>query len=366
MGLVASTASNCCINLQVALDNLVPNNVNPGRIMKEKGFLGSLLSERNTRGFDQEIVSSAFRGKGRPTAGQAPKVEVKYLKPRCNTSATTVGGLCTVGAATPDPYGYLQPEVTLVRSQSGSFSKADFERICETPQERLAIDLQLAAEDLNNDMNSALIALAAGQLGNYSNGTDSSTTPYTINILNPAGYANAAAFSSVSSEFRKMHTREKPIMVGGDILSQYLEVRASGGLGANAIGAVEGAGTSGYDIYADFEVDVQMQTLLADTDSHMIAYLPGSMQLLQWYRNVGEFEELGKEDYAETTLEINGITYDYTLNYDKCTKTWNWELFKHFDLWCIPDAAYAPCYDFNGKLGFKLGCGNFDCTQYMP
>lgn len=364
MGLVNSTATNCCINLQIALESLTPNNLTPSEIRKSKGFLGALLSTRNRSGFQQATVTSNFPGKGIPTAGLLPKVEVRYKKPNCSTTSTTVNGLCAVGAATPDPYGYLEPEVTKVRSVSGSLTKEQFNRICETPDERLATDLAHAAEAIENAMNQDLILMQAAQLGKYSSGVDSSTTPSTVNILNGAGYANPAALAVVSSEFRKMHTSERPILIGGDLLSTYQEVRQTGGLGANAIGANPNAG--GYDIFTDFEVDVQMQALLGDTDSHMMALLPGASQLLEWYKYVGVHEELGKDDYVQTTIDINGVTYDYTLNFEKCDGgVWNWELSKRFDLWCIPDAAYAPCYDFNGKLGFKLGCGDFSCASYM-
>ena len=109
----------------------------------------------------------------------------------------------------------------------------------------------------------------------------------------------------------------------------------------------------------------EIGTLEGDTDSHSLSWIPGAFQMLEWYKYVGYNEELGKEDYTETTMTIDGITYDWSLYYDKCDHVWKYELSKNYDLWAIPDAAYEPCWDFNMRLHFVLACGDWTCNQYF-
>jgi hypothetical protein len=208
-------------------------------------------------------------------------------------------------------------------------------------------------------------------MGNYVDGTDSGAalSQKSIPLINAAGHVNPAAMAAVKSQFRRMHTSTPPIVVGGDILGIWFDTRMMGGLGANAIAADQSPATvvGGADIYMDYQLDPVIQTLEADALSRVLAWTPGVVQMLEWYEYVGYKQEVGKEDYIETTIEIDGYTFDWSLYYDKCTHQWSYELSKVYDLFYVPDVAFdggTTVYDWNRRLAFKAECGDFACANY--
>ena len=345
----------------------------PDAIQESFGFLNALISPQNTKGFEQIPVNN-FPGKGALETGvgaaSRPRLEVRYIKPERQVVASARLGLCGVQAQRPDPYGYMDVTVEEDRALGGLFSKADFDELCETPSERLAISVRHTALDIMRAMNDELIAQAYALVGNYADATSSAgLTAKEIPLINGAGHVNPAAMAAVKSQFRRQHTETLPIAVGGDILGIWFDTRQMGGLGANAIGASASptAITGGVTSFVDFQVDSVIQGIETDTDSHLLAWIPGGYQLLEWFEYVGYKEELGKADYTETTITIDGITFDFSLKYDECAHAWTYELAKQFDLFAIPDAAYtqgAAVWDFNRRLHWKLTCGDFACADY--
>lgn len=364
MAVTLSNTDYCCLQIQRSLDAIAGDKA-PDRIVEKMGFTEALISPTNTNGFEAVPVDS-FAGKARPAAGLKPKVEVVYEKPSCEPANSTLIGLCGDRNVDPDTLGYLEVTVDEFAGLGGQFSKEDFEMICEQPNERLAKQIRKKARDVVRSMNRTLIAKAYSVMGIYSDGDPSiGATAKTVNILNADGFINPAAMSAIKSQYRKMHSDDLPIVVGGDILATWEETRIMGGLGANAIGANVGTQSGGVDMFEDYHLDGVIQGIESDTVSHSLTWLPGAMQLLQWYKYQGAWEELGKPDYTETTIVVDGITFDWSLYYDKCTHEWKYEISKNFDLWWVPDEVYEPCWDFNHKLHFILACGDWSCAAYF-
>lgn len=373
MAVAASSPEKCCLHLQQSLDTIAGEN-DPGSIRESFGFIEALKSARNTRGFTA-VEANAFPGKAKPQAGggaaNRPRLEIEYLKPVARTAATSKLGLCGDQAASTDPYGYLDVTVDNTAALGGDFSKNDFDELCHGPSERLAIDVRNTAHDILRAINIQMITEAYAVVGNYVDGDDSGAalTQKAIPLINGAGHVNPAAMAAVKSQFRRMHTQTPPIVVGGDILGIWTDTRVMGGLGANAIAASEDprAIVAGADVYLDYDVDPTIQALESDSVSRMIAWTPGVWQMLEWYDYVGYKAEIGKEDYIETTIEIDGYTFDWSLNYDKCTHQWSYELSKSYDLFYIPDVAFAgdsTVWDWNRRLVFQVSCGDFACANY--
>lgn len=345
---------------------MIARDLAPDNITEQMGMTGALISPQNTTGFEA-IEVNMFPGKGRPQANSKPKIEIEYESPACDEANTTMSGLCDDQPVDGDTLGYLEVTVDEVSSLGGQFDKEAFERICEQPDERLAKQIRKKARDVVRKMNKTLIAKAYSVMGLYPSDGASSVggTAKSINILNADGFINPAGMAVVKSQFRRMHTDRLPIVVGGDILATWEDTRVMGGLGANAVGAQTGVQQGGVSLFLDYHLDPVIQGLETDTDSHLLSWVPGTLRLLEWAKYKGPWEELGKEDYTETTLNIDGIAFDYSLYYDNCDHVWKYVVSKTYDLFWIPDAVYQPCWTFNHKLHFKAACGTWDCNAYQ-
>lgn len=372
---VITATDQCCLNLQVALDGISGENT-PDAIRESFGMIDALRSGTNTAGFEAVPTATAFPGKRPPQtgggAGNRPTVEIKYIKPTRRTVATARTGLCATQTDLGDPYEYLTVPVTNDRALGGQFTKQDFDELCETPSERLAISVRQTALDLMRSINSQLITQAYALVGDYADGTSSSgATSKGVVLLNPDGHVNPAAMAAVKSQYRRQHTETNPIMVGGDMLGIWRDTRVMAGMGSNAIGAASNplGVTGGVETYVDFQVDPIVQGINTDTLNHAISWIPGAFQMLEWYEFVGYKEEIGKQDYTQTTITIDGMTFDWALRYDECNSRWNFELAKQFDLFAIPDASYtqggANVWPFNRRLAFNLEIAAFTADDYL-
>lgn len=367
MALQNTTPTYCCLVLQQQLENIMGSKA-PGNIVQETGFLNALISPQNTTGFES-VESNAFPGKGMPASGQArPQLEVRYLKPMCETTTNTVLGLCGTQANSTDPYGYKRVEFRSDPIVAGvRVTQADFDRICEGRDERITEVIRRKALGIRYEAERQLITRFYAQAGNYPGGANSATSPITLPIMGVTDggqpYANAASLMAIKSAYRRMHTQDAPIVVGDDALARHFDLRSMAGLGSNALFANPldyGGITPVISLFLDDAVNTA-----GGTGNHALSFLPGSVQLLTWNAYTGDREILGKEDYTKTTINIDGITYDYTINYDKCDDVWDIELSLNWELLNLTDET-SPCYDFNYLLHWDLNCGPTDCDFLLP
>lgn len=343
----------CCLNMVKVLSP----ELNPGNIVRQNnGMLTALKSPTNTRNFEQELF---FDSKGRPGANPLPVTEIKVRKPDCGSTDTTVPGLCDDGNDMPDLDLYLKPTITKARSRKGRLSKDQFDQLCYAPNDRLALDLQDAAIAILRDMNIDMIQAAYPLQGLYADGTSSTVAPKTINIINPLGHVNMAAFAVLRGEYRRQFFNGDPIVVSGEAGGYFQDIQQLGGTG-QSLGAYNGTFPNWF---YDNSMDATVQPLAGDTFSHTLTWAPGALQLLEWFQYKGYKAEEGKEDYVQTTLNLLGYEFDYTLRYDECNSRWDWTLSKQFDIFHIPDSAY-DCINANNKLHFIMGCGDLACAQW--
>lgn len=364
MAVQLSATDRCCLQIQLSLDNLM-RDLAPNAITERMGFLAALVSEENTSGFDA-IGVDMFPGKRRPLPGELPKIEVEYDLPQCNdANQGDYPGLCDDQDVDAEKKGWLEVTVEECSSLGGQFDKAAFEQICESPNERLAKEIRSKARDVIRKMDKVLIEKAYSIMGLYADATSSiGATAKSVPILAADGFINPGGMAVVKSEFRNMHTDRLPLLVGGDILATWEDTRRMSGLGANAIGAEPNTQSAGIDMWLDYHLDPVIRGLESDTASHALSWVPGSIRLVEWYKYTGAWEELGKEDYTETTIVIDGMTFDYHLFYDKCDHVWKYVIGKCYDLFYVPDQAFQPCWDFNHRLHWEFGCGAWDCNAY--
>jgi len=357
---ILASSALCCLNTQIALDNLAAT---PAGRFEQSGVIQALKSPQNTRGYEQ-ITNAVTNSRRLPTTGTTPPtVEIKVRKPSCETPLTSAADLCDSGTATVDPYDYLETGVTNIVRLSGSITKAEFDDLCDSPDERRVQKLADFAADLEKQMSIVLSQDIYAELGTYADATASTgATTKAIPVINTDGTLNSSAFSRIPSEFRQQGFRGRPIMVGGEKLALTDDIRILGGTGTS-LNLDPGAYAELTSSWYDYDFDDTINTLQTTTgDSYAMTWTPGAIQMTEWYRNVGIYEEI-KENSIETRLVINGITYDYFMFYDPCTHEWTFHLQKYFDIFAIPDASFA-CNDGNGRVLWELSCGAPDCSIF--
>lgn len=354
MAVTPISSKYCCLNIQQMLDNITGENTPDNVRIKRNGFLNAVMSDENTRGFETVRTADA-RGKALPGVGNRT-VEIKYRKQLCPTVATVEADLCDAQAASTDDWEYSGVSVDLVRSVGFSIDKGEFRQLCEGPEDRQARYFADYAMTLKEAVNDALITQFISGLGNYFDGTDSAAAPRTLFPFNASGQTNAQFLQPMMADWRKSNWNGMPIMVYGDMVARFLADRNifvgdNDGKDATRVGFPPA--------FLDFRVD----EIFADAAQHLITWVPGFIQMTEWDRYVGVYEELD-DNYSRTQLELDGFKFDFTARYDECNEVWTFSMTKYFDLFKMPDEALsAACGQLsNGCLNWLIDCGDIDCN----
>jgi hypothetical protein len=157
---------------------------------------------------------------------------------------------------------------------------------------------------------------------------------------------------------------DSPIVVGDDELMRWFDSRQMGGLGANALFA-DPANYGGFTPATSLFLNSAINGVTGNpTNMNLLSWLPGTVQLVTWNKYLGD-REIFRDDSFKTTINIDGLTYDYTLNYDKCEDTWDFQLGLTWDIFALTDEM-SPCFNFNYILRWLLSCGEDDCETVLP
>lgn len=361
------TSQYCCLVVQQMLERIVGSANYPANTYNEKnGFLKAVISPENTNGFEQIQTTSRF-GKGIPSAGNR-KVEIAYAARVCAAVTDGVGDVCDTGTVYGDDLKYATADVTFNKTTSLRISKEDFRQLCEEPNSRLERAITNRVADLKKAVNNELITAYIAALGNYYTApggvpVDSGAAPKSLILFNSnAAYGlapNGLAFTPVMSDYQRSGFSGEPIMVGGDMFSRFSMAQKV------FAGNMEGADPAKLgmpQMWSDYAVD----TIFADGSQHILSWVPGYVQLLEWYAYpAGSIYEQFREDYQTSTMTMGDFSFDFTSKYDPCNGGyWDLTFTKVFDLFTIPNDAFsAACdQDSNGILQWLATCDSLDCT----
>lgn len=369
MATTIGTTARCCANLQQALDEAV--DFAPNKTRLRLGTLEALMSAGNKEGVQVAQMTSNL-GNGVADGVKPCKVEIEFEMPDCVAATDSVIDICGAAVSIGDTRGYLQQEVTKYYGRGGTWTLDEFDCICESPDERLAKTILKLARSIKKAIEIDAATTITGLLNDYADGTDSTDVAgggtRVLNILNSAGHVNAAEWAKLRAEYRKQYADSDPILVGGDILAQYDDVRLAG-LGANAIGATDPGALVNDNRYISYELDNAVGTALGSPakpagTSYAYSWMPGAIQMLEYLENQGR-KEWFYEQSSRTTIEVDGMVFDWYVKFDECGDEgephWKFKLEKRYDFFHIPVAAYAPCFTSNGNLLWLLGCGDASC-----
>jgi hypothetical protein len=356
MAVTPISSKYCCITTQQMLSDITRENTPDFVRIKRNGFLNAVTSAENTSGFEV-VKTSDSRGKALPGVGNRT-VEIKYRKQLCPTITAAAADMCDASADIPDDWEYSGVSVDCVQSVAFGLSKEEFRQLCEEPNDRMARLMRDYVSTLREAVNNDLITKYIAGLGLYFNGDDSAN-PLEVRTLfpfNTSGQTNAQFLQPLMADWRKSNWSGDPIVVYGDMVSRFLGDRDifvgdNDGKDATRAGFPPG--------FLDYEVD----NVFADTFQHIISWVPGFIQMTEWDRYVGVYEEF-KEDYSRTQLTMDGFTFDYTIRYIECDERWVVTMTKYYDLFKMPDEALSSaCGQLsNGCLNWLVDCGDIDCN----
>lgn len=351
MAINSTTESKCFQVVQQSLINLA-GAASPGELMPAIGMLDALGSPANIGGL-QALNFEALQGKDRPqNSSGKPILEIKVKSPSCDYETTGSPDICTAGSADANPYLYFNATIDKQYWRKFTITNAQFANLNETPDERIALRIADAANEILIEINNDMIAKAAAHLGAYADGTSSITSPRPLNVINSNGNYQPLALASVAVEYKRGGYVGKPIGVGGAKVDY-----------ASFSAALNGTGTftspqnvaAPVTLFADYNID----TVMNNSQENLITWRPGTLRLLEWFQNVG-YNKIDLDNQKAYTVNVMGAVFDIDFVWD-CSKAWVVTVSKWADLFYPTDAMYASCYK-SGLLGWELACGAADCT----
>lgn len=351
---------NACLQCNV---NLEDHPIAPSKMRPDTSFLNKVMSQENMRHWDIEGSQCTFPGKGKIGEGNFPKVYVEYDAPNCDEDCDTAAlDVCNSTPTAPDSQDYKRYKELQVNEYCGKSKRMTMDQLnnfCEAPADRQREELRRMAESVKRGINKQLLTNYVNGADPYPNGDSSITNTATVTVINTEGNIVPAGYAAITSAYRKNHYSGPLCNIGGTTLASYFDVRAYQGAGMNGTGTVDPF--SNVQFSYDSYLDQQVQAVTGDTTaSYGIVFPEGAFGMYTWNQFTGYREE-SFEDLLRTTLEIDGMTYDFFLMYDKKCSEWIWSIGLHWCTLCWDEADY--CDSLGYKWLFKYQCGAFECDS---
>lgn len=346
----------CLLPFQAKLLDVFQSGQN---LQRPIGMYDAVISDANlgTSRAQIELV-----GKKNLQRGKKAKYQITSVDKSC-AAVKDVGdegtGICDAG--TKDPIiTTVKTIANHIALENIEISIDDYRDICnfDIPtyiMEQIWNRLDMGMREVNARLGIAACAASGTGGGDIALVNNATNTPY------------FGALHAVTQKYRKAGINQLPIMVGGDTLDFYKYSQQRSGLDEN--GANRSQDTLPpifYDDYLDTSCPV------AGRES-MLAFVPGSLQFVQYLENVGDFKTnldpsldligmfqkgVGYE-FGTMTDPRTGYIWDASIQYIQCDKKHILQLTSQFDLWNMP---ISGCYDSNFNGITKWGV----CTREIP
>jgi len=282
----------------------------------------------------------------------------KYELPNTDeTSLSSAPSICDITTANTDPYGYIAVDIDQTAVEVWKTTLAQFNEVAEGPSDWRAKMLRKKAYTLKLVANKAIITQLYSVISDYADGSSGLTAVKTLNLLSDKGDINPVEMAKVAKEYRDSHFGGEYIIVGGSQLAAYFDV-------AKYRLSPEGKMGAEFDLMDfpfvyDSSFDPIIQALASDTESHAIVIPIGALFVDTWNEYRGD-KQLVDSNYMYTTIEIDGLLYDYAMAFNHCDGGYWQEMLKlHFGYGIIPEDAFASG---NGLLRhYYVGCNAPGC-----
>lgn len=332
----------------------------PENYVNASGMYFALKSNQNRAGYEPLLsdVEKEFKNKALPNDG-FPVIRINIPKSYCTDSTVDEPtNPCTAVAVGGAQTEQLDLTVTGYAERKFTMTNAQFLSVCYDKDPYLATELKRSSEAVLRDMDKILITKSNALMGNYTNGVSSLTTPKTLNLVNASGAVNVATFPLVDAEYDGIGANNGYMVVGGRWLKMYNQALKLS-IGNTYVG-LDATQLPDLEYYYDSNSDGVLNECAA------LTWAKGAIQVIEPYRYTGNWEWF-KENSVRTTMVINGVKYDYAMEFNTCVEGGQWTvtLSKWFDLFYIPTTKYT-CTGGGGnfKLKYLLGCGDVSCADF--
>jgi hypothetical protein len=328
------------------------------------GTLDALRSRENIGSGTQ--VQGLVQGAEMPT-GDTSTGRIVTLRGFKNNCAPCVDGTfdpCNWDSTNPQnkikDYSYVVDQSSCPAERL--LTLADIRKMCDGSDTYTSEMVREMANEVKRNINAKAILIVKELMGNYTDGTDSKTTPKTLNLLGAgASTLNFSEFTKLNVEYRKMGYSQKPIIVGGNQTAFVDAMRGALGMNSNGLDLSK---TGIPTMYQDFDID----GVYNDGNSHLLSWIPSTFQLLEWYnteRIGGTFKKGamlvdGVPMYEEEhgTIIVDDMKFDLYMKYDPCGG-YKMRLHKYFGIAELP--LDVVCADKYPALHYEVGCGVATC-----
>ncbi len=329
-----ATASNFC--------EIVKSNLQLDATYTKAGLLESLISQAN-------VTAGAFQPLENRENGKKKTQLVRYMSPVLASSVES--GVLGVDAAPTycdgDEATYQETEydVNNFAHVSQKISQLAMASFCEGTNTVVLDTIKSMVRQLIKNIDTQLIAAYDAVRGNTSAGN---TTP--ISGLAFSDYANLVAspgiMDAISSELFSLDVAQRPVIVGGSLLDQY--VRAAGLGCCNNFGQEVSSFTGDAAIFTDSNMNAT--TLgVAPANNDIFVYPAGTVQFLDWSLNMPVSESSATSTQIAIPVgEDREFLVDLDVVYDDCTKEWTISLTKFFGLLNVPADYFQVGDEYEG------------------
>lgn len=319
------------------------------------GFLPAVLSQENrgrASGFVQDFEQQSGKKRKFIYKYKQRKLESTVL----DTATDGAPNYCTAGT-TPT---YLQDEKEVTKDVYHKFTILDTQvrDFTENFRQVLNDEIEGAKDALLTKLDKLGIAAFEAGKGNTSVGDQVPLTGQGFSSL-ATRTANLAFREAVKEEYRKLSYKGNLIMVGDGVIPSYYSVLSDGAPNSERGQNMQSGVMRDFWFYDDAMLDGEV----AGTNNALI-WQPGSIQMLQWFANEGDFRKIQDDRVDDTIvlqLKVNdsltlNVKFDIYMRYEHCTDATmgtTVTLRKHYDFWNFPSDQFAVGDALNGTNGMQ-------------
>jgi hypothetical protein len=334
-----------CPNLNEQIANLAGEHFKLGT-KSELGLLKGLTDQLST---GQIKVVPIDLG-----TGQIRTAQVMYQKRTPEDQVTTTINDCITGPYQESDNFAFTVNITDQVNLEFQYDDTKIRELCESRESWVAKDMMGKMDALYRVINRRAATVATANFGNYSDGTNSGTSPISLGLIQPlaAGGMNGANYQGESIMLNALSDARivgKPMAFGTGALREYSDMRAIGN--NNALGM---------DLSTDqnfiFLSDPIVSDVIGNVDEFLVMEA-GSMQFIPVPQFVGQYQKISEfRGNATITDPRFGVSFD--LNYfqpEGCPNQWKMRLSLNYALPVMYNDAYAPTdylFGVNGIFKF--------------
>lgn len=316
-----------CSTLQQDLSDLVGANL-PAYKREQTGLLDALVSSENTSAHPDPVMVTAGNGKKK-------RVIVEYLQPGLESETSNVKGDVCADAEVSEEYNHDIVTVEQYRrSPILEFTKEQMRTFCQSPSEHRAAVVSTKMNALFKALNKDIATQFALNVGGFYGGAASGKN---VPLLASDGVQESAYMRGevdILEDMADLSVDSRPILCGSGVLSRYARYANIGC--CNQYGTDISALGDSFGFYRDVDIDA-----VVGSANNIFGFAPGAVQFLEWNENEGEFEMEDVRSIESTIVDpVTGITLDFEMHYNRCTKVYQMFFAKNWELYFMPDAAY--------------------------